>query len=508
MMDVRDIQAGPLVSVVLTVRPTDGAAAGALRSALAQDHRNLEVLLAGEDVVRRAQPSELGDSRVRAVPCGGGQAALLDEAARQAQGRYVCYLDGESAWHPHHVRTLVEALEATTEFAAAYADVYDTIWRAGPNGRQVLGKVDHCRRSFDRLLLLHCDYIPLPAVMHRRELRKRTGALSEASGRLASWELLRRVACFTDLLHVPRVTGEVCVPEESPDAGPTDAELAAVRRSRPPRPWPKMKDLSILLAAEGPGLDAAADAAGLREGLYVPFQLYLAAPEAAEAPEGAVHVPVGPDWPWDARVDKALRCCEGDAVAVLPARGRISAEQVTAAFHALVAHAEADEGLLLCPPGGGAWGAVLWRQQWLRARNNWPALPLRRALEADGVRLRPPRPEERPFAFERAFGAARAAEEEGCFRQAAGRYEALAGEHGDADGLAEAAAESLSREGRSDPEALGLCRRVNAARPTVATLLLEARLRKRAHRTAEARDLLLRARRVLQWRPERKGPPC
>jgi len=514
-MHVRDIQAGPTVSVVLTACRRAGAAA-ALRSALAQTHRDLQVLVVGA-----GEPgglAGLGDPRVRRLAgCGGPAGAALCRGARAATGKYVCYLDAGAAYHRHHVRTLVEALEASSDCGAAYGEVYRTTRRALPDGsRPVLGKVVHDRRDFDRFFLLHCEHVPLTGLMHRRSLLGRAGGFNERLDRLAAWDFCRRLALFTDFLHVASVTGEVYVDVPPGEAAPEDAEqppaaeLREVRSARPPKPWPKMADLSIVLAPEPPaGERAAGRIAELREHLYVPCRFYLADPAGPSRPaDGVACLRVGRDWPWDARVDKAVRCCDGDCIAVVPPAGETTAAEITSAFHALVRHARSDEAILLGRPRPGAWGAVFRREQLLRARDNWPALPIRRAAEADGVVLRPAEPDELPFAFERGLRAAGAAEADGSFRQAAGAYEALGREHGQVDWMNQAAAESLYRAGRQDEPALTLCRRANAASPSVSGLLLEARLLRRNGRAAAARRMLERAKGILDWTPNGKEQPC
>jgi len=513
MTDVRDIDGGPRVSVVLLAEEPDASTAAALRSALGQSYRNLEVLVAGAGAHELARHAGGGDPPVRPMPGEGSRAAAVDRAARAAAGQYVAYLDGRSAWHRGHVRTLVDALEASYDCEAAYSDVYRTLYRpTAGGGREVLGKVVHCRRDFDRFFLLHRDYIPLPSLLHRRGVLDRTGPLAEGTGRRLAWDLCRRLACFTDLLHVPAVTAETYVPDHDADPGDgLDGE--AIRRvlaAEPPRPWPKLPALSVLLAPEGDGDELGTRAERLCRRLRVPCRLYLAAPraDAVGAAGRLVPVSVRPSWPWDARIDKAVRACDGDCVAILPPRGRTTAAQLTAAYHALLYHALPDEAVLPAPPRRGAWGVVVRRRQLLRARNAWPALPIRRALEADGLRMRLPRAEELPFAFDRALAAARAQEAEGNFRQAAQRYDALAREHGHDALLAEAAARSLFREGRCDDRALERCRRVNADRPTVAALLLEARLLKRNQRTEDALRLLACAKQLLDWQPERDRPSC
>jgi hypothetical protein len=108
----------------------------------------------------------------------------------------------------------------------------------------------------------------------------------------------------------------------------------------------------------------------------------------------------------------------------------------------------------------------------------------------------PAAPDELPFRLDRAFRLGRDAEADGRFARAADIYDepgAFDGRLGDRLLAAEAAAAALWRDGGQDSRALRLCRLVNDRRPTVATLLLEARLLRRNHQADRAVRLLERA---------------
>jgi hypothetical protein len=143
------------------------------------------------------------------------------------------------------------------------------------------------------------------------------------------------------------------------------------------------------------------------------------------------------------------------------------------------------------------------REALRRARRAAP-LAIRDSLAAAGLDLREPHLKERALPFDRLLQEAEAQEAEGNAARAAWIYEETAKRFGNRRWMSERAARALYRAGGRDGEALDLCRELNRAAPTVATLLLEARLRKRADQPGPAVDLLERARAVL----EGKGEPC
>lgn len=525
VMDLRETADGPLVSVILTASAGRGDPTQALESVLAQSCRDLEIIVISDGRCDLAELPHLRRPPVRLLPWRRrlGRAAALNEAVARARGRYLCYLGDQDVYYAHHVQTLTDALESADHCQAAYSDVYTTIFRPTADGRrEVLGKVLGGARDFDRFHLLGHDYIPPTGLMHRRDLLTKTGGFNDRLGPLADWDMHRRLAFFTDFLHVSGITAERYVPQVSgageaawPGGGVQDAgkRLFEVLSARPPKPWRNMPDLSIVFAPEGAGPRAVAAIDEIRRRTFVPYRLYLALTDAeasllGDRSAGAVHVPVQAGWPWDARVDKAIRHCEGDCIAILPEAASPAAEAIEAACHVLAHHAGREEAVRLGSASNGAFGAVFRRRQILRARQNRPALSIRRSVEAEGIVLRPAAGDELPLAFDLRLQQARAAETEGSFLQAARIYESTGRKHGNALWMAEAVARALYRHGKRDDQALAACRRVNQHRPTVSSLLLEARLLRRNHQIDRACGLLERARDILDWTADRKGQPC
>ena len=510
-MRLGEASQGPPVSVVLTVGPGQGDARAALRSVLGQTRGDLEVIVAGDYDEALIGLPESRDSRVRLLRPRPGRprGAVLTEALGYAGGRYVCYLRAADVYYPDHVRMLVEALDTGRDCGAAYSDVYTTVFRPGPGGRRVvLGKVLRGRRDFSRFYLLGCDYIRPTGLIHRRDLLARTGPPNDSLDALADWDLHRRLAFFTDFLHVSQVTAEQYAPQKTaedadsaePD-GPEQAphrELSAVLSARPAKPWPKMPDLAIVLAPERSDARMLAAIDELRRRTAVPHRLHVAAASGEELAPGE-RVPVGSGWPWDARVDKALRACSADCIA-LPGPGLPpSAEAVERAMFVLIHHAGDGEAVRLGQSAGG-YGGVFRAEQLLDARRRHPALSVRRSLEAERIVLTPALPEQSLLAFDADLRLGAAAEAEGNFLQAADFYR-QAGRKGNSLWMAEAAVGALHRHGQHDGRALDACRQINAESPTVASLLLEARLLREDHQLDRACRRLEQAREILDWTP-------
>lgn len=525
MTHARQAQPAPLASVIVPAAGP-GEVARAARSAYEQTYTNIQILIAGPGPDARRAAAAAGDERAVALPAPTpcSTAAAINLALQHAAGRYVCYLEPHAVYYPHHVQSLTAALEAG-DGGAAYSDVYHTTVRTGPDAApQILAKAAG-GRAFDRFRLLHRADLPPTALMHRRDLLDRTGPWRDGLGDLAGWDFLRRLAFYTDFAHVPQITAEIATPDRGgpAPAAASPAEKArrlaerslAVRQARPAKPWPKIKDLSVLLAPRRAD-DATADRIDqIRRWTFWPHEIYVAVPPGGPVPiaqlgPNVVGVPVEPACPWDARVDKALRACGGDLAAVADAEMPVGPDWLDPAAHALSRDDRPDQARLLSDARSGAWAAVFRTDELRRARRRYPALSVRRSAEADGIDLRRPAPAELPCAFDGAMARGQNAERDGNFTQAAGIYRDAAGQDPPGNELhaLHAAAAALYRDGRNDGRALATCRRINGRRPTVETLLLEARLLRRNGHGEQAVQVLQMARQVLDGTDQVKGPTC
>ena len=155
----------PLVTVVIPTCRRPGMLGRALASVLGQTYRNLEVIVADdnvpgsvcdiatrEEVARRAD----GDGRVRLVPTAGGVGggAARSLACGQAGGEYLAFHDDDDEFLPDKVQTQLRFMrEAGLDMSWQDVAWYDE--RGGLVERRVL---DHCR-DFSREGLLRAHVL-------------------------------------------------------------------------------------------------------------------------------------------------------------------------------------------------------------------------------------------------------------------------------------------------------------------------------------------------------------
>jgi glycosyltransferase involved in cell wall biosynthesis len=149
-----------LVSVVIPTKGRSGIVPRAVKSALGQSLRNLEVIvvLDGEDPDTIAALRPLTDSRLRIVslpkPVGGAEARNI--GIQSAQGHWIALLDDDDEWFPQKLeRQIARANLATVQFpVVCSAYIARSAERDSPFGRRAplpgepVSEYMFCRRSF------------------------------------------------------------------------------------------------------------------------------------------------------------------------------------------------------------------------------------------------------------------------------------------------------------------------------------------------------------------------
>jgi glycosyltransferase involved in cell wall biosynthesis len=120
--------ASPLVSVIIPVYNGERIVLGAVRSALAQSHRNLEIFVVddGSTDGTGAVLAAIGDARVRVLhQANAGTAAARNLALALARGQYIAFLDSDDRWFPDKIETELNVLRSAPEpIAVAYSAYY------------------------------------------------------------------------------------------------------------------------------------------------------------------------------------------------------------------------------------------------------------------------------------------------------------------------------------------------------------------------------------------------
>ena len=509
------VSGGPKVSVLISTFNRPRYLSGALASVLHQSYRNLQIIVVndgGEDV--SGVVNSLNDPRVIFIDRkdNRGKAFSVNEALGCAEGKYIAYLDDDDLYYPNHIETLVDALENRTDCTVAYSDLYKSHCKVKPDGsRQVLSKVVEVSRDFDRFFMLYFNHVLHVSLMHRKDLVEKTGLYNEDLDILIDWDMTRRLSFFSDFYHLYEITGEFysSVDESDrisiqrrKDKDKYTRSILAIRTSRPAKPWPKLKDMSIIFAPERLDRQAGESLGLIWRHTFYPYEVYLPLPQAdfsrlkTEMPN-IVAVSVNPLCSEGERIDAALARCAGEYVAIVPSGFEVKEMWVENALYALINSSIVREGFELEGSGDKVWAAVIRKDDLQYARRRYPNLAVRESLEASGIVLRRASFEELPFQFDNLLNQARLAEKEGDWSGAGRQFEYIAEHHGNGIGMKALAAKAFFKAGGL-ARAAELSSEVNRGRPTVDTLLLEAKVKRGERDFHSAIELLERAEQILE----------
>jgi len=515
MFENHETKVGPMVSVLIPTFNRPRYLSEALASALRQGYRNLQVIVVndgGEDV--SSIVNSFSDPRIIFINRkeNRGKAFSLNEALDRAEGKYIAYLDDDDLYYPNHIETLVDVLENKTDCQVAYSDLYKVCCKIMPDGtRQVLSKVVKVSRDFDRFFMLYFNHVLHVSLMHRRDLLEKTGLYNEQLNVLIDWDMTRRLVFFSDFHHVYEITGEFDCSvagsdrisiQRRKDNSEYSRNVMTIRTTRPAKPWTKIKDMSIIFIADRLNQQAGETLGLIWRHTFYPYEIYLPLPQAhldrlnTDMPN-IITVPVNPSTSETERIDASLAGCDGEYIAIVPSGFPVGEFWVENALYALINSSVCHEGLELEGSTDTLWAAVLRKSDLQYARRSFPNLPVRQSLKAAGIALRQPSSEEFPFQFDNLLGEAQLAEKNGNWAQAAQMFEYIADHHQNQLSMRTRAAKAFFKAG-DHARAAELSCEVNRQRPTVDTLLLEAKVEREKFFFVSAIELLERAEQILE----------
>ena len=228
---IEPIAEHPLVSVVVRTHHRPAFLREALRSIANQTYRPIEVVVA-EDGSKEGEAvcgEFMGDLRVAYVraPVGSGRSRTANLGVTTTQGEYVCFLDDDDVLYADHVETLVSTIQAT-RLRVAYAlaiEAEQVVDSLDPLRYRILRRRVVHDQAFDRLALLHHNYLPIQAVLVARPLFALVGGFDETLDALEDWDFwLRLVIAGEEFGFVRRATSEYRIR--------VDDRAAATRRQR------------------------------------------------------------------------------------------------------------------------------------------------------------------------------------------------------------------------------------------------------------------------------------
>lgn len=197
VLDSRDV---PLVSVIIRSmdRPT---LSDALDSVALQTYPNIEVVLVDAKGEGHREVGEwCGRFPLRTV--GAGRQMKRSQAANlgleSASGTCLIFLDDDDLFDSEHIANLVETLNASNNYLAAYAGV-----RVENKEGGIVGVYN---QDFAAARLMAGNFIPIHAVLFKRELVVQGCRFDESFDSYEDWDFWLQVARKTDFAHSTKVS--------------------------------------------------------------------------------------------------------------------------------------------------------------------------------------------------------------------------------------------------------------------------------------------------------------
>ena len=183
-----------LVSVIVPTYDRPSFIGGAVETALAQTHDEIEVVVVCDPPVedtRRVLEAYADDDRVRTVYNDErlGIAASRNRAVELARGEYVCILDDDDRWDPQKVEKQLAVMEANPDCGVVY-----TGGVVREDGRLVGRYTPSMRGDIYPAVLARFDLKPYSSHMIRAECFETVGDYDTAFDCGEDWEHTIRIA--------------------------------------------------------------------------------------------------------------------------------------------------------------------------------------------------------------------------------------------------------------------------------------------------------------------------
>ncbi len=200
----------PVISVLMATYNRRDRLAKAIESVRAQTYPHWELCLvcdggkAVDDIVKKyADPRIIFQHNAQ----NRGYGHTANTAFSLSKGSYIAYLGDDDIWMPDHLECLLTALLSQKEAGFAYANSLCVRRRKAEDGSfTILDEYIPHRGHVNLVDLLEFNQITGISMLHERELFEKAGGFDEKLRCIIDFDLLRRMLCFSNTVHVDKVT--------------------------------------------------------------------------------------------------------------------------------------------------------------------------------------------------------------------------------------------------------------------------------------------------------------
>jgi glycosyltransferase involved in cell wall biosynthesis len=202
------MEALPLVSVIIPAYNSSAYIADAIRSVLAQDYDNKEIIVI-DDGSTDSTPEILksfGDKTTVLTQANAGPGAARNRGLKHAAGTYIAFLDSDDVWVFRKLRLQIDYLQDNREIGAVYSNWL--LWHADKEGQFVPPFVASVEKPAKLVqedsgwiysrLLFECRLLTSSVVL-RRSLLERVGLFDETLRRGQDYDYWLRTSRLSQI---------------------------------------------------------------------------------------------------------------------------------------------------------------------------------------------------------------------------------------------------------------------------------------------------------------------
>lgn len=203
--------ANPVVSLIMPTYNRPDSLPEALESIAKQTFKDIEVIVVNDggcdvDYVIEAAAENINIKYI-CHDNNKGVSAARNTGIRNAQGKYITYLDDDDMLYPPHIKILVDFLE-TTKYHVAYVDAYRVLQEKRESEYITIAKEIYYSQDFNRDYFLVASYIAVQTIMHEKACIENVGYFDESLTTHEDLDMWIRLSHNYEFAHIPKVTSE------------------------------------------------------------------------------------------------------------------------------------------------------------------------------------------------------------------------------------------------------------------------------------------------------------
>lgn len=204
-LELRPVERGPRISVILATRDRPALLPRAIESVLVQRYAEWKLVVVDDGETDAVARTLAGREDKRILVADGprrGVGAARNAGLDRAAGEVVCYLDDDNVMNPEWLHAVAYVFSAREDVEVAYGVTLTEHRAAGE--RDEGWWPAHWQMPFDRETLLERNITDAGALAHRRELAGARFDESLSTGE--DWDLLLRLTAERDAIAIPAVS--------------------------------------------------------------------------------------------------------------------------------------------------------------------------------------------------------------------------------------------------------------------------------------------------------------